>query len=332
MSSFRKIDLTDPRIVAIEVTPMWSGDLDSAHVDAVLLEHGVPKDKLPRMPSRATAMRRAFDHCAPRGAKIDMLPKGLGVTMSIKDINKLDLQELAEKAGTEVRQAASYHATLSAKIFVQNINGTEIEQLQFTPEDHPMVPLLREVYHTKREQYKASEDLSVWFSQTIIPTVGGVGKRSRGGVYYVPAARQELLVNCAEALDSMSESQVLVREVAGTSIPVHRLMHGGKICMEPRYADDSAAMEIMVDGVIRETDSVLDQLTDVLNASATGEKALGLRALKSKREHLLQLEQEIVTWESAASMSLDLLRDRLEEARSALGMAELVAEANAAQL
>ena len=134
----------------------------------------------------------------------------------------------------------------------------------FSPDDHPMAPLVLETYRAMRDQYKASEDLSVWFSQAIIPAVGGVGKRSRGGVYYVPSHRRDTLLQVAKGLESVSQSHQIDREVNGVQCPVFQLTHGGKLCIEPRYADDSCAMEILIDGVIRDTDSALDELASAL--------------------------------------------------------------------
>lgn len=318
-------DLSDTRIAAIEVTPMWAGDMRISDVDDALKTYGIVDDLMPRAPSRATCMRRAFDECAPRGARIDPLPKGMGVTMSLKDVTMLDLEALAAQAGGVVREAASYHATFTAKILVQNVNGTEIEQLSFSPDDHPMIPLVREMYRVKREQYKASEDLSVWFSQTIIPAVGGVGKRSRGGVYYVAAYRKDIIVQVAQAMELLSQSTIIDRTVAGVKVPVHRLTHGGKICIEPRYADDAAAMEIMIDGVIRDADSTLDDLSASLEV-ADGKRPLGKRALATKREACASLEAQMLAWENVCSVSLDLLRNRVAELQNAIGMAELAAD------
>jgi hypothetical protein len=327
MSRINSASFSDPRVTAIEVTPMWAGDLSISDVDNALKAAGVPDELLPKAPSRSTAMRRAIEEIAPRGAKVDSLPKGpkwLGVAMSLKDVSRLDLEELSAAAGYAVREASSYLATLTAKILVQNVNGTEIETLSFSPEDHPMVPLVREVYRAKRDQYKASEDLSVWFSQTIIPSVGGIGKRARGGVYYVPASRRDLLLSVARGLEAISASNTVERNVAGMSFPVSLLTHGGKICLEPRTGDDSAAMEIMVDGIIRDVDGTLDDLASVLDTS--GGKSLGKRALATKRQEAMRLEAEIATWEQVASVSLDLLRNRIEEVRAAIGMAEMAAE------
>jgi hypothetical protein len=318
-------DLSDTRIAAIEITPMWAGDLSIVDVDAALKNAGIVDDLMPRAPSHATCMRRAFDACSPRGARIDPLPKGMGVTMSLKDVAMLDLEALAAQAGGVVREAASYHATFTAKILVQNVNGTEIEQLSFSPDDHPMIPLVREMYRVKREQYKASEDLSIWFSQTIIPAVGGVGKRSRGGVYYVAAHRRDTIVRVAQALESLSYSTQIDRVVNGVKVPVHRLSHGGKLCIEPRYADDSAAMEIMIDVVIRDADSTLDNLTASLDVP-DGKRPLGKRALATKREACAELERQMLAWENVCSVSLDLLRDRVKELQNAIGTAELAAE------
>lgn len=320
----RNISFDDPRVAAIEVTPMWAGDLDCSEVDSALKSAGVPDEALPKVPSRAAAMRRAFEEIAPRGAKIDTLPKGLGVTMSLKDVARLDLEALSAASGGAVREAASYHATLTAKVNVQNVNGTEIESVSFSPEDHPMVPLLREVYASKKGQYKASEDLSVWFSQTIIPAVGGIGKRSRGGVYYVPAARRGLLLSVARGLETISSTHSVDRQVAGQSFPVHILDRGGKLCLEPRFADDASAMEIMVDGVIRDADSTLDGLAAEL--APEGGKPLGKRALATKRREAERLEAEISSWEQVTSVSLDLLRNRVQELRAAIGTAELALE------
>lgn len=318
-------DLNDPRIAAIEVTPMWAGSLNISDVDAALKTAGVPDDLLPKAPSRAVCMRRAFDACAPRGARIDSLPKGMGVAMSLKDVTKLDLEALAQQTGGVVREAASYHATLTAKIQVVNVNGSEIETLTFSPDDHPMVPLVRETYRVMREQYKASEDLSVWFSQTVVPAVGGVGKRSRGGVYYVAAHRRDMIVNVAKGLETISLSDQIDRQVNGVMCPVTRLTHGGKLCIEPRYADDTFAMEIMIDGVIRDADTALDDLSAALDP-VEGKRPLGKRALSTKREECAKLEAQIKAWESVCSVSLPLLQNRLQEIQSGICTAELAAE------
>lgn len=323
-------DLSDPRIAAIEVTPMWAGSLAINDVDEALKDAGVPEALLPKAPSRAVCMKRAFDHCAPRGARIDSLPKGLGVAMSLKDVSMLDLAAVAAQVGGEVRETASYHATLSVKIQVENVNGTEIETLNFSPDDHPMVPLVRETYRAMREQYKASEDLSVWFSQTILPSVGGVGKRSRGGVYYVASHRRGLVVDVAKGLEAISQSDMIDREVNGVSCPVTRLIHGGKLCIEPRYSDDTFAMEIMIDGVIREADSALDDLSDALDPQ-DGKRPLGKRALGTKREECAKLEAQLAAWENVCSVSLPLIKNRLAEIQSGIGIAELACEVSEAK-
>ena len=326
MSRINSASFSDPRVVAIEVTPMWAGDLNISDVDNALKAAGVPDEALPKAPSRATAMRRAIEEIAPRGAKVDSLPKGLGVAMSLKDVSRLDLEALSAAAGYAVREASSYSATLTAKILVQNVNGTEIETLSFSPEDHPMVPLVREVYRAKRDQYKASEDLSVWFSQTIIPSVGGIGKRARGGVYYVPASRRDLLLSVARGLEAISAFNTVDRNVAGMSFPVYLLTHGGKICLEPRTGDDSAAMEIMVDGVIREVDGTLKELIGILQTNNSGDKTLGKRALATKKAEALELEAYLQTWQASASFSSALLQDRLMEIQNAISFAETALE------
>lgn len=315
-------DLSDTRIAAIEVTPMWAGTMLITDVDAALKNAGLVNELLPAAPTRGVCMRRAFDHCAPRGARIDGLPKGSGVAMSLKDVTQLDLEALAAQTGNVVREAASYHATLSVKILVVNANGSETETLTFSPADHPMVPLVVATYRAMREQYKASEDLSVWFSQTVIPAVGGVGKRSRGGVYYVPAHRKDTLVRIAEAFETLSVAEEVPRTVAGVSCPVQRLARGGKLCLEPRYAEDQAAMEILIDGVIRDTDSTIESLSDALTVEE-GKRPLGKRALTTKRNEALKLEKEMKAWETMTSVSLDLLRNRLVEVQNALAQAEL---------
>lgn len=318
-------DLNDPRIAAIEVTPMWAGSLLISDVDNALKAAGVPEEMLPKAPSRAVCMRRAFDHCAPRGAKIDSLPKGMGVSMSLKDVTMLDLEALAAQAGGVVREAASYHAMLTAKILVENINGTEIETVTFSPNDHPIVPLIRETYRAMRDQYKASEDLSVWFSQGVLPSLGGIGKRSRGGVYYVPAHRKDTLLQVAKGLESVSQSHAIHREVNGVQVPVHQLTIGGKLCLEPRYSEDTFAMEIMIDGVIRDTDTALDELSAALDPGE-GKRPLGKRALATKRNECAKLEEKMKAWENVCSISLDLLRNRMAEVQNGIGIAEMACE------
>lgn len=318
------MELND-KVSVVEVTPVWAGTLSIADVDSALKAAGLPEELLPRQPSRATCMKRAFDHCAPRGARIDPLPKGMGVAMSLKDVSKLDLEALTAQAGGVVREAASYHSTLTAKILVENINGTEIETLTFTPDDHPMVPLVRETYRAMRDQYKASDDLSVWFSQTIIPASRGVPKRSRGGGYYVARPNADVILQAAKGLEAVSSYDEIPREVNGVSCPVTRLTVGGKLCLEPRYADDSAAMDVLINGVINDADGALDELAGALQPSDDGKK-LGKRGLKSKREEALSMERQIKSWEQVCSVNLDFLRNRLEEIQAGIGMAELALE------
>lgn len=317
--------LNDPRIAALEVTPIWAGSLAIADVDKALTDAGLDSAQLPKTPSRALCMKRAFEHTSPRGARIDMLAKGLGVAMSLKDVKMLDLEALAQQTGQVVREAASYHATLTAKITVINTQGTEIETLSFSPDDHPMVDLARATYHAMREQYKASEDLSIWFSQTIIPLVGGVGKRSRGGVYYVAAKHRDIIDKVATGLAAVSQSTEIERQVNGVRCPVQRLIHGGKLCLEPRFADDSFAMEIMIDGVIRDADSAIDHLAAELG-NESGKPPPGKRALATRRAECEKLENQIKAWEQVCSMSLPLLQNRLAEVQAGIGAAEMAAD------
>lgn len=316
-------------VAVFEVTPMWAGSLSISDTDNAFLAAGVPEELLPKKPARAVAMRRAIEEVAPRGAKIDMLPKGLGVTMSLKDVARLDLEALALNAGVTVREAASYNATFTAKVNVQNINGTEIETLSFSPDDHPMVALVREVYAAKKEQYKCSEDLSVWFSQSVLPTLGAISKRSRGGVYYVPARNWATLEAVQNGLKLLSQSHYVERSVEGKSFPVAILQNGGKVITEPRYKSDSTAMEIAVDGIIRHADGVLDDMMGALTGE--GGRPLGRRALVTKKSEADLLEAEIASWENVASVSLDLLRNRLDELRAAIGVAELNLDLNTNQ-
>lgn len=318
------MDLSDTRIAALEVTPLWSGYLDMDAVKTALADAGIPKELWPREPSRAVCMRRAFDSCAPRGSKIDMLPRGMGVAMSLKDVDALDLAELAKTAGHEVREAASYHTNLTAKILARQVNGTDIIDITFTPDDHPMIPLVQANYEIECTRFKASEDLSYWIAQIVVPACGGIGKRSRGGVYYIPAHRRDLILKVSDTLNNLSSSYELHRNVGGVKVPVHRLRIGGKLCIEPRYSDDSAAVEIMIDGVIREADAQLDLISGLLESP---DKKLGARALKSKLLEVGELEREITHWESMTAVSLELLRDRLEVMKRAIGTAELAADA-----
>src|SRR5690606_18565054 len=99
--------LNDTRVVAIEVTPMWSGDLPISVVNEALKAVGLDEKLFPPTPSRAKAMRRAFEALAPRGSRIDSLPKGMGVSMSIKNSSKLDLQELQERTGIRSEEHTS---------------------------------------------------------------------------------------------------------------------------------------------------------------------------------------------------------------------------------
>jgi hypothetical protein len=311
------MDWNDDRVSAFEITPQWSGSLPISAVDEALKAHGIEDKYLPNQPSRAVCLRRAIDKVADRGAKIDMLPKGQGVSLSLKDVDNLDLDNLTVQAGTVVRSASSYRATLTAKVIVtRDSNKNESISLQFTPEDHPLVPMIRDLYELECDNYKMSEDISQWFSLTIVPLCHGIGKRSRGGVYYVPAYKKDLLKKVVDALASVSVSSVVERKVGGVRFPVSRLSLGGKICVEARYAEDADCMEIMVDGLIRDTDSAIDDLQACL------ETPKGSRALRTKAEEAVALAERMKRWEETCSVSLELLKDRLTEIHQKILVAE----------
>ena len=103
MSRINSASFSDPRVTAIEVTPMWAGDLNISDVDNALKAAGVPDEVLPKAPSRSTAMQRAIKEIAPRGAIVTPLAKGLGCTMSLKDVSRLDLEALSNATGVTVR-------------------------------------------------------------------------------------------------------------------------------------------------------------------------------------------------------------------------------------
>jgi hypothetical protein len=88
-------------------------------------------------------------------------------------------------------------------------------------------------------------------------------------------------------------------------------------------------MEIAVDGIIRHADGVLDDMMGALTGE--GGRPLGRRALATKKSEASLLEAEIAAWEDVASVSLDLLRNRLDELRAAIGVAELNLDLNTNQ-
>ena len=229
----------------------------------------------------------------------------------------------------DVSRTSAHKVEITAKV-ERGEGDSRVSTLRITPEDHPAVPLIKDQFMFHRGtsdedlgMYKASQDLSVWFSQTIIPWVRGVSTRSRGGSYYViKGINLKRLETVALALEACSTYTVTpVGLPGGQTVNRTKTLCGGRIIIKPEVGT-RVAIEIMVDSIINETDKLCDEEALLMTS---GKK--GVRALTSSTERLDAQRVKLKEFEETLGVALTDMQSRLTEVTAANGMLALKLEA-----
>lgn len=302
-------NLDHPAVFCAHTQFSHAGYVATDAVFAALSAVDIPQSLWPKVPSLHVSLGRAVREVAGRADRVETIGDGWVLTSILQD--KLDLEN-PDNTGDD-----AYKVSVTAKI----IKEGEVTRVRITPEDSLQAPLIRREFETHRNQFKASEDLSVWLSTIVIPEVNGVATRSRGGAYYVlKGAKLELLKRIKTALDSVSvttnkEYKCLDSEKV-FSIP--KVVQGTSIMLKPEFLALDA-IKIMLNGIIEDTDRVCDGLHSKLMKAHTGE--LGKRGLKTQIQVAETLETKLGDYSKALGLDLSDLNARLLELKSGLGMA-----------
>lgn len=328
------IDIHDERVRFVEAKPAgWAGYVPVKALKEALDEEGVPPQLHPSAPSDNRCLERAMSDQVGKGkhAMVRPLPKSRGWSLVMENSDALDLEARAEleRVGAVDQAEASHSVELTAKVERAEQDG-QLSTVRFHPEDHPGVPLVREAFRFHRGtddenqgHFKASQDLSVWFSQQVIPWVRGVATRSRGGSYYVGKGEMlDRLEKVCRALAKVSEYDTEDFKLPdGNVLTRTKTVRGGRIILKPELTTQ-AACEVLIDSVINEMDKRVDQLDDKLRNGN-----MGTRALDSRAKEVEEWQDELKGWEDLLGIALTDLKDRMSEAEAGVGMAKLKIEA-----
>lgn len=312
------LDLQDERVAFVEAKPAgWAGDLPIPVLREALRNNDIPEAVWPSPPSDNRCLERALHSLRSQRSLVRPLAKGRGWSLVIENPDDLD----REKMGNDGHQAHSVELTCKVE---RGEFDTALSAVRVTPEDHPAVPLIKQEFARYRGDteedglFKCSQDLSVWFSQTIVPWCRGVSTRSRGGSYYIIKGQYlDRMIRVARALAEASQVTYSTVNVAGKPVRLHKVALGGRIILKPEIAT-TAAVEIMIDNIISECDKVCDSLDQDLR-----DEKLGVRGLQSRKGQAEDSLTKLKEYETLLGTNLEDVRTRLEEVQAGIGMAEL---------
>lgn len=313
------IPLDDDRVLFVEAKPSgWAGDLPIKTLLDALEAHDVPPEVWPSTPSDNKCLERALHSMRSRRSLVRPLPKNKGWSLILENAEDLDLERPEDSDGRH-----SHKVELTCKIEQSEFEhgGTTV---RVTPAEHPAVPLIKQEYVRYRGEgdreglFKCSQDLSYWFSQTIIPWCHGVATRSRGGSYYIMKGQYlDRLLRVVGALEDASEFTTETITVSGEPVALTKVALGGRIILKPEVAT-TTTIEILIDNIINECDKACDQLSEKLEKGN-----LGVRALKTQKTEANKTLEKLKEYESLLDMNLSDVKDRIQEVSTGIGMAEL---------
>lgn len=309
--AIEEMDLSDDRVAFVEAKPGgWAGTISVEDLHQSLDLAGVPKDKWPSEPTANKCLERAVNgQKHNRRTLIRPLPKGKGWSLVYEDGEELELRD------NQMKQTAH---TVDMTCRVKKVN--DVEYVEITPWDHPLASSVKQEFAQWQGTFKCSQDLSIWFSQTVIPWCNGVATRARGGSYYIlKGDALSRIRKIDRALERVSHCYSTPLTVGGTTINITRVEQGGRIILKPEVAS-AAAVEILIDNFVSECDKVCDTVGERIEKGS-----LGHRALSTQQNTATAQVTKLKLFEEVLDTKLDELRDRLEETESAAGLAALQA-------
>ena len=299
--------LSSPEVFAALVQWTHAGDVDCVRLLAALKEAEVPEHLWPKEPSEHVVLGRALRECAGREDRVEPIRDGWCLTMVNRE--KLDLED-PSNTGHDAHQVC-----VTAKVMLVG----DAKVVRVTPEDSPHAALIQHEYERARTLFKASEDLSRWLSQTVVPWVGGVAAKARGGSYYVmKGVGLERIKAIKAALDSVStvtwQEFKLTGQGETETFKLPTVLNGTAVVLKPEFAGLDA-VRLMLNGLIEECDDTCDALATKLNGS------LGERALNTQIDIAVQLETKLQNYSTALGIDLGDMVSRLSELKGGLGIA-----------
>jgi hypothetical protein len=241
------------------------------------------------------------------------LPKGKGWSLVYENGEELNLEDSGNPSNGN-----RFAHIVDMTCRVKKVN--DVEYVEVTPWDHPFASNVKHEFAQWQDTFKCSQDLSIWFSQTVVPWCSGVATRARGGSYYIlKGDGLNRMRQVAAALEDVSQYYCTPLAVGESTVNITRVEQGGRVILKPEVASQ-AAVEILIDNFVAECDKLCDTVGEKLTDSKLGHRALNTQqTLASSQVEKLKL------YETVLDTRLDDIRDRLEETESSAGLAALKA-------
>jgi len=321
------INIHDDRVLFVEAKIAgWSGYIKVNDFYDALLEAGVPRPLWPSAPTDNKCLERGMKDLQGPRKLVRPLAKGRGWSLVVEDADALDLERPDDEEDDE-RNAHKIEVTAKVE---RAEDDNHVSTLRITPESHPAVPLIRDAFQFHRGtddenlgMFKCAQDLSMWFTRTIVNWCNGVATRSRGGSYYVTKGenlnRLEKAVDALNKVSSFDTTPITLS--SGQTVHHNKVSVGGRIVLKPEIGS-AVAIECLIDSVIADCDKACDEMDDKLRSGS-----LKIRGLEAQAKHAEELEAKLKQFEDLLGVGLEDTRGRIGELVAANGLTRLRLEA-----
>lgn len=266
--------ITESVVAVAGAVSYWriASDTNLVTLAAAWKKHGLAEDQLPTPPKDEVALGRAV---------ADMVEKRVLVRpLARRGAWGIVQETVTERPGTTPRLD---HTTLVNVFFRQG--QMVVEQAQGTWEQRNLYVARVDDAFNRHRNSLAHSDISSWLLG-IAYKLGAVSLRDSGGVYFIPRKDIEIWNKVADA----------VEETGSTIFRIPAM----------RTAETVAAI---TDALTAEAAAVAQTMEDEL--MATGDDALGVRALKTRAVSATALLEKLSTYEELIGRQLDI-RQRIE--------------------
>lgn len=270
-----------------------TSDTSLATLTAAWQKHGLNAEALPKPVKDEVALGRAVADQA--GKRILVRPLARRGAWAIVQENVTS--EKAAEASEYVLKPITYRTLVT--ITFANGCAQPVQQVEATSAELSALAVAIDGAYTAHRGTLAHSDVSSWLLDTAAK-LGSVSLRDSGGIYFIPRKEVEIWNKVASALEETGS--VIFR------IPAMRT---------------AECVAAITDAISAEAAALTQSMEDEL--MATGDDALGVRALKTRAESALGLLDKLSTYEELIGRQLDI-RKRVELLSANIAAAALTSE------
>lgn len=276
------------------------GDVSIDALRAAWIDAGLDEKLLRKAPDAKTVLRRAVLGLADR--------KKIGANTEVRTLVRPDAAPHTWAVVSEVvtTEDLPRYTTLLTVTYDSTSVGPQFEATEDAPPGSETYARLKgavlSAFGAQQNVYDSS-DITNWLVKMAYDN-GAVTLRDSGGVYFIPKAAMTFWNKAATVIESVTKSQHRVFR-----IPAMR---------------NNEAMAAIIDAITHEA----EQLVALVEAEmvATGDDALGKRALKTRQAQASEMLKKVETYEALVEQKLTV-RERVEELQAAIVAASLTGDA-----